>query len=198
VADRRSWACYIDGVNAPVLTPLEPPRPLLASDVLFLVDNGLIDPNARFELMDGAIIPMSPKGRFHEVMRERIMNWLREPWATPFGIAVEHTLVLDEETITEPDFILYDRSHSIADGPLSGAHIRLIIEVADSSWAYDTTEKAAKYAAFGVAEYWVVNAVDRTTRVHRGASEGSWTDVRDVSAGGALVPLCAPNETVTF
>jgi hypothetical protein len=55
----RSNSCYIKAMNAPVFTPLEPPRPLLASDVMFLVEHGLIDPNAKFELMDGAIIPMS-------------------------------------------------------------------------------------------------------------------------------------------
>ncbi|MBC7767670.1 MAG: Uma2 family endonuclease [Phycisphaerales bacterium] len=185
-------------MNAPVLTPLEPPRPLLASDVLFLVEHGLIDPNARFELMDGAIIPMSPKGRFHEAMRERIMNWLREPWTAPFGITVEHTLVLDAETIVEPDFILYDRARSIADAPLTGADIRLVIEVADSSWAYDTTEKAAKYAGFGVSEYWVVNAVDRSVRAHRSAEGLTWTDVRDIAPGASLTPLCAREQMITL
>jgi Uma2 family endonuclease len=177
-------------MNAPVLIPLEPPRPLLASDVMFLVEHGLIDPNARFELMDGAIIPMSPKGRLHEAMRERITNWLREPWAAPFGVMIEHTLVLDAETIVEPDFLLYDGTRSIADAPLTSADIRLVIEVADSSWSYDTNEKAAKYAAFGVVEYWVIDAVRRIVRVHRGAA---WSDVNDVAVDTAIAPLCAPD-----
>ena len=156
---------------------------------MFLVENGLIDPKARFELMDGAIIPMSPKGRLHEAMREKITNWLRETWAAPFGVMIEHTLVLDAETIVEPDFLLYDGARSIADAPLTGADIRLVIEVADSSWSYDTNEKAAKYAAFGVAEYWVVDAVRRVVRVHRGAA---WSDVKDLAAETAVGPLCAP------
>jgi hypothetical protein len=45
------------------------------------------------------------------------MDWLREPWALPFRIALEHTLILDTETIVEPDFLLYDRSRSVADAP---------------------------------------------------------------------------------
>lgn len=178
-------------MNAPVLAPLTPPRRLLAADIMFLVENGLIDPNARFELMDGAIIPMSPKGRLHEIAREKLMDWLRQPWAVRFRLALEHTLTLDAETIVEPDFLLYDIGRSIADAPLTGADIRLVIEVADSSWAYDTAQKAAKYAAFGIAEYWVINAQTRAARVHRGPGAQGWAEARDVAAGETLTPLCA-------
>lgn len=179
-------------MNAPVLTPLTPPRPLLASDVMFLVENGLIDPNARFELMDGAIIPMASKGRFHEVIREELEDWLRQPWTAPFRIIREHTLILDAESIVEPDFLLYDGDRKIADAPLTGPELRLVIEVADSSLNYDLNEKAAKYAASGITDYWVINAQTRTTRVHRAAKAGAWTDVRDVAAGDTVSPLCAP------
>ena len=182
-------------MNAPVLTPLEPPRPLLASDVMFLVEHGLIDPNAKFELMDGAIIPMSPKGRLHEAMRERIMDWLRERWAADFRLTLEHTLVLDEDTIVEPDFLLYQKTRSIADAPLTGADITLVIEVADSSWDYDTKEKAAKYAAFGVAEYWVIDASRRITRMHRAPTTGGWNEVQEIAADQPLTPICAPTAT---
>src|SRR5262245_24504180 len=101
-------------MNAPFALPFPQPRPLLASDVMFLVENGLIDPNAKFELVDGAILPMSAKGRLHEAMRERVMDWLREPWTAAFRVSVEHTVIVDAETILEPDFILYDRTRSVA------------------------------------------------------------------------------------
>ena len=180
-------------MNAPVAIPYPQPRPLLASDVMFLVENGLIDPAARFELMDGAIIPMSPKGRLHEAKREQIEDWLSQSWAAAaFRVLREHTLVVDAETILEPDFLLYDRGRSIADAPLSGTDIRLVIEVADSSWSYDIHEKAQKYARFGVVEYWVVNAATSAIRIHRAATNGAWGDVRDAKAGEALAPLCAP------
>jgi Uma2 family endonuclease len=180
-------------MNAPFALPFPQPRPLLASDVMFLVENGLIDPNAKFELVDGAILQMSPKGRLHEAMRERLTDWLRDRWCAPFRTIVEHTLIVDAETILEPDFILYDRGRSIADAPLAGSDIRLVIEVADTSWSYDTNEKAQKYARFGVGEYWAVNAASSAVRVHRTATKDGWADVGDIAAGEPVTPLCAIN-----
>jgi Uma2 family endonuclease len=185
-------------MNAPSFIPLPQPRPLLAGDVMFLVENGLIDPNARFELMDGVIVHMSPKGRFHEVMRERVEDWLAQQISGDFRVLREHTLIIDAQTIVEPDFILYDRARSIEEAPLTGADIRLAIEVADSSWSYDTTEKAAKYAAFGVDEYWVVHAVNRSIRVHLASNGGIWSNTRDVVKGEALAPRCAPTAALSL
>lgn len=180
-------------MNAP-LPPLIPPRRLMAADVMFLVEHGLIDPAAKFELMDGDIIPMPAKGRHHEIMRERIELWLKRPWAQAFNVLREHTLVLDSETLVEPDFLLYDSERRIADAPLTGADIRLVIEVAESSWAYDVESKAPKYARFGVAEYWVVHATRHTAKVFREPGEAGYELVEDVSANsGRLSPLWAPN-----
>jgi Uma2 family endonuclease len=179
-------------MNAPVLDRLVPARRLLAGDVMFLAEHGLIDPKARFELMDGAIVPMSPKGRFHEVLRESIELWLKEPWAQAFNALREHTLTLDPFTLVEPDFILYDAARRIADAPLVGADIRLVIEAADTSWLYDTDEKAQKFAAFGVAEYWAIHARNREARIHRGPSAQGWNDVQTATAGSRIAPLCAP------
>jgi hypothetical protein len=60
-----------------------------------------------------------------------------------------------------------------------------------SSWNYDITDKAAKYAAFGVGEYWALHAVTRQSRIRRGPSAGGWADVRELVAPARLVPLCA-------
>lgn len=67
-----------------------------------------------------------------------------------------------------------------------------MIEVAESSWAYDVNEKAAKYAAFGVGEYWALHAVTRQARVHRDPTASGWGVVDDIAPPATLAPLCAP------
>ncbi len=182
---------------APPFVPLPPaPRKYSAADIYFFLEAGLFDPEAKFELLDGEIVPMSPKGRHHEVMREQIEDWLRQPWTQAFNIIREHTLKLDDGTLLEPDFLLYDAARRIADAPLMGGDIRLAIKVADSSWSYDTRAKAAKYAAFAIPEYWALHAVKRSARIHRAPSAGQWADKRDAAAGEALSPLCAPSATL--
>lgn len=174
--------------------PVRPaPRKYTAADIFFLLEAGLLDENAKFELMDGEIIPMSPKGNHHEVAREIVLQWLRGAWASTFNFMLEHTLTLDDGTIFEPDFILYDGTTRIQDRKLTAADMRLIIEVADSSLSYDLNEKAAKYAEAGVAEYWVVNAISRDIRVHRDAGKSGWKNVSVVVAGQPISPLCAPS-----
>jgi len=41
-----------------------------------------------------------------------------------------------------------------------------VIEVANSSLAYDRGEKASIYARMGIPEYWILNVVDRQLEVH--------------------------------
>lgn len=174
-----------------LLPPPVAPRKYTADDLLFWVETGFVSPHAKFELLDGEMIAVSPKGRHHEALRERLTDWLREPWSSGFGLMLEHTLRLDDATLLEPDFILYDRGVRIQDRPLVGADIKLLIEASDSSWDYDINDKAPKYAAFGVNEYWALHAVTRQARVHRGPSSGGWAEVRDLVAPARLVPLCA-------
>lgn len=187
-------------MNAPALvTPPLPkaPRKYTADDIYFWLSTGFVSPDAKFELLDGELIPVSPKGRQHEAMRERLMDWLRQPWAASFGLIIEHTLKLDDGTLLEPDFLLYDRAARIQDRPLQGADIKLAIEVSDSSWSYDLQRKAPKYAAFGIAEYWAIHVVKREARIHRAPDGASWAQVNDLPAGAPLSPLCAPAAVFT-
>jgi hypothetical protein len=43
----------------------------------------------------------------------------------------------------------------------------LIVEVADSSLAFDRGEKASLYARAGIADYWILNLSDRVLEVYR-------------------------------
>lgn len=172
------------------------PRKYTAADIFFFAEAGLFDDAAKFELFDGEIVPMSPKGNEHETMRLKLARWLRAPWAKKFDSLQEHTLNVDNGTLLEPDFILFKGGRNDFDDPLTGAEVLLVIEVADTSLRYDLTKKAAKYAAFGAAEYWVVNATTRETIVHRSPGKKGWTEQIKVPAGKPLAPLCAPKSSI--
>lgn len=65
---------------------------------------------------------------------------------------------------------------------LRGPDVLLVVEVADSSLSYDLLVKAPLYAAHGVREYWVVDAVRQTVRVHRDPAAGIYADVEEYEA----------------
>ena len=84
--------------------------------------------------------------------------------------SVQGPLRLDRHNEPQPDLMLlrprrdrYRNSHPTA------ADVLLLVEVADSSLAYDRGPKLALYARHGVPEVWVVDLVGRTVEVCRAA-----------------------------
>lgn len=75
--------------------------------------------------------------------------------------------------------------------PLS-SEILLIIEVSDSSLAYDRGEKADMNAAARIADYWVVNVRDRCIEVFRQPDSGRYAIHEIVHSPDAVNPLAFP------
>lgn len=182
-------------MNAIYPTPGLKDRRFTVADIQALVEKGVVVEDAKFELVGGEIVPMSPKGPLHEDVRLAVMDWLR---ALPRHVAclAETTLYLDENTYLEPDYVLFDRSVAIRD--LKPSDVLLAIEVGDASWRYDSETKAKLYATHGVQEYWAIHAPTRMVRVHRGPSAGVWSEVQDVAAGNSVEPAFLPRAALTL
>jgi Uma2 family endonuclease len=176
-------------MNAPVSPSAFARERFTVAQIMRLVELGLISEDADFELIDGEITPMAPKGPLHEDVRETLTDWLRG-FPRSIRFIAETTLWLSDDTFVEPDFVLYPAAVSIK--ALKPTDVLLAIEVADSSLLYDLTVKAPRYAAAGIQEYWVLNAAQRTVRVFRGPSASGWAEVFDVATGEKVAPLCAP------
>ena len=75
----------------------------------------------------------------------------------------------------------------------------LVVEVADSSLAFDRGPKARLYAAAGIPEYWIVNLVDRQVEVHtdprpaHGEEPAAYTQTKVYSAADR-VPVSLPGQ----
>ena len=64
---------------------------------------------------------------------------------------------LSDDTYMVPDLLVHAHATQTYDlRPIDGL---LLIEIADLNLDYDLKTKAALYAAHGVPEYWVINAV---------------------------------------
>jgi Putative restriction endonuclease len=66
----------------------------------------------------------------------------------------------------------------------------LVIEVADTTLAFDLGPKAQLYASYGAQERWVVNAPTLATTVHTGPTATGWASVREIGPGD-LLPIAA-------
>ena len=172
-------------MNAPVTHAAEglPRRAFTVKDVLAMVEAGILGRDERFELIGGEIVPMSPKGIRHELLKAWLMEHLVRNLPQELATIPETTFYLSGDTFIEPDFVVFPRG-GLAE--LSPDTCLLAIEIAASSIDYDLGRKARLYAEFAIAELWVINAATRETRIHRRPEGGHFTEIIDLPAGAVL------------
>ncbi len=169
-----------------------PRRRFTVAEVEAMVAAGVMDEDERVELIGGELVPMSPKGNQHEVVKVALVDrWIR---ARPdeCRLAQETTFRLSADTYLEPDIVIYPRDSGLKG--LSGPSVLLVVEIADSSLRYDMGRKAALYASFGVRELWVIDAVRLSARVFSAPSSNGYGETLDFGASDLLAPRFAPQE----
>jgi Uma2 family endonuclease len=155
-----------------------------------LAELGIFTEEDRIELIGGELVPMSPKGNRHEVVRSAILNWLRRNLPEEFDLHVEPGW-RSRGNYCEPDFLIGSAGSSPT--AVRPEDVALLIEVAHWSLKFDTTIKANMYASLGVREYWVVNARTLAAKVHRGPSAKGYASVVEVRPSRKLTPLLIPS-----
>lgn len=165
-------------------------RRFTVADVEAMVAAGIMDPKERVELIGGELVPMSAKGIRHERLKTFINMELARKLPEPLAFTPETTFRLSEDTFVEPDFVVYENPAAL-DG-LNGPSSLLAIEVGDSSLAYDRGRKASIYAAFGVRELWVIDAVRLETRVFLEPAPLGYRRVADFRTEATLTPIAVP------
>jgi Uma2 family endonuclease len=151
-------------------------------------------PREHVEFIRGEIREMSPIGSKHEA----IVDWLNE-WSLEnlpkkkTWVRIQNSIGLPElESAPEPDIAWVVR-RDYSRGRPTAADVLLVIEVADSSLAYDCGDKADLYAEAGIADYWVVNVADRLIEVRRNPEGGRYRTVQAHAGDDELRPLCEPD-----
>ena len=132
-----------------------------------MVASGSLD-GQRVELIAGEVVEMSPQCEPHVLAISFTANILRIIFPEPaFWVRVQSPLRLGRSSDPEPDI-------AVVPGPprdyLKSGHPHkaiLVVEVADSSLDYDRDDKASLYASAGVADYWILNLLQRQCEVHR-------------------------------
>jgi Uma2 family endonuclease len=162
-----------------------------------MIDAGVLGEDEHVELVGGAIVEMSPEGPHHAGTIDLCAEVLRRAFGSGFTVRVQHPLVIDPDGEPEPDLAV------VAGGPSQhlGAHPRsaaLVVEVAESSLAYDRREKALLYARAGIPEYWIVNLVDRRVEVHREPARDGYRRSVSLAVGDELAPMSAPDGAIAI
>lgn len=151
---------------------------------------GIDRPRERFELIGGEIVPMSPKGNRHEWLKMELLRHLIRIAPPDLCVIPETTLRYSDAGFVEPDIFIWPRAIPLAEIACPSA--LLLIEIADSSFSFDTTTKTKLYAGLGLREYWVINARTLVTTVYTEPHATGFAAVRDVSPPELITPHLVP------
>jgi Uma2 family endonuclease len=166
-------------------------------------ETGIFRSDEKLELIWGDVIELSRQLSRHASGTLLVAQALGN--AFPDAVIRQHSpLRLDEFNEPEPDMLVargpdaaYDRRHPTA------ADTLLVLEVADSSLRKDRTLKAALYASFGIAEYWILDLNANRLEVYRDPvageeGKGSYSTVRTLGVEDSIAPLQANGHKVAF
>lgn len=161
-----------------------------------MIDSGVFE-NRRIELIHGELREMSAIGVPHEYAADELNEWsIQNVPLDRVRVRIQHSIGLAElSSVPEPDVAWVARLDYTRHRPTS-ADVLLLIEVSDSSLAYDRGEKARLYAQVGITDYWVVNIHDRCIEVRRQPAGKTFEDIRICNAGEKVSPLHFPSLAV--
>ena len=133
-------------------------RRFCVRDFHLMDEAGVFCEDDRVELVDGEIVDMAPIGSYHNSCVTTLTHIFVRAVPEGVRVQVQGAVQMDESTMFQPDLaILRPRNDNYAEANPTPEDVLLVIEVSDSTVAYDRNVKIPKYAQAGVPEVWQVN-----------------------------------------
>ncbi len=161
-----------------------------------LAELGILREDDRVELIDGQIVEMSPIGDRHAHCVRRLNNLFARHLLELAVIDVQNPVVLGRRDAPQPDLVLLKpRADAYRHHPRA-ADLLLVVEVADTTLAYDRDIKLPLYARAGIPEVWLVDLPGERIQVYHDPAGGSYASLRTVPRGATIAPLQFPSVTL--
>lgn len=174
--------------------PQQPARHRLDVDAYCkMAEAGILAREARVELIDGEIVDMPAIGSPHAALTIRLDRLFARAAADGLVlVAVQNPLRLDQFNEPGPDLLLLrPRPDDYRAGHPTAADVLLLVEVSDTSLAYDRGVKLPLYPRFGVPEVWIVDIASAAVEVFRDLQAGAYSSF-ERRIGGTLSPALVP------
>lgn len=145
---------------------------------------GVFRKDARLELIEGEIIEMSPIGSRHAACVKFLSRFLNRTVGDIVLVSTQDPIRLNDFSEPEPDLALLRlRDDFYRDAHPTPADVLLIIEVADTTLAYDRQVKVPLYAKAGVAEVWIINLTDEQIEIYAELTGDTYQTVSNFRRG---------------
>jgi Uma2 family endonuclease len=162
-----------------------------------MAEVGILTQNDHVELIGGEIIDMVPIGSTHAGKTDRLNRLFARAAADGLVLVrVQGPLRLDALNEPQPDVMLLKlRADDYQRGHPGAADVLLLVELSESSLAYDRGVKLALYARFGVPEVWIVDLPGAAIEVYREPT-GDVYALKQRLSSGSLAPVLVPSVTI--
>ncbi|MBI4664267.1 MAG: Uma2 family endonuclease [Verrucomicrobia bacterium] len=166
---------------------LAPPHRFSREDYHAIAKAGILGEDDRVELIAGEIITQTPIGTAHAGLVNRLNQILIHLARGRGVVSVQNPIALDLFSEPQPDLaLLRPKPDFYASSHPEPGDVLLLVEVADTSLAFDREEKIPLYAAAGIPEVWLVDLVGKSISVFRRPAQGTYTEVTRHRSGATI------------
>ena len=168
------------------------PARFTTAEFLRMGEAGAFD-DMKVELVEGELVRMNPPMSAHAARQAKIAIRLSRLFAES-RIMGEVGVDLGNDTLVGCDVAVL-REPVAENRLLVAADVLLVIEVAETSAARDTTFKRFAYAGGDIPHYWVVDGTRAVVHVYAAPVEGDYTRFQSIGFGE---PLAVPETDGTI
>ena len=162
-----------------------------------MAETGILAEDDRLELIEGEIVRMSPIGSRHAACVDRLNALFTARLGKRAIVRVQNPIVINRRSESQPDLtILKARADFYATKHPGPSDALLVVEVVDTSAAYDRTTKLPLYARAGIREVWIVDVMRAVVEVYRQPALQSFRGHMELQAGQRIVPIAFPRTAI--
>jgi len=162
-----------------------------------MAEVGIFNEDSRVELLEGQIVDMAAIGSRHAACARRLSRSFFEKVTGKAIVSIQNPVRLNEQSEPQPDvMLLRSRPDYYADGHPGPEDVLLLVEVGDTTAAWDRERKLPLYAAARVREVWLVDLPAGTVEVCRRPERAAYKDVRLVWRDDSLTLAAFPDASL--
>lgn len=156
-----------------------------------MAETGILDPEARIELLDGDLLNMAPIGPQHAYAVTVLSDLLgRALAAADVYVTNQGPVILSRFTEPQPDIlVLRGPAPRYREHTPRSEDVLLLVEVSDATLSFDRGPKLRAYARAGIEEVWILNLQEDVLEVHRRPGDGVYAESFALQPGDVAAPL---------
>jgi Uma2 family endonuclease len=181
-----------ENMSVPVPITNQPLARLSRVEYMAMCEKGAFQ-GRRVELVFGLVVEMNRPAPEHVESTHRLHEILQDALRGRARVLCQMPIAATDDSMPQPDIYVTPRGdywHEHA----TRAH--LVIEVSNSSLAYDRGEKSLLYGISDVEEYWIVDLVHELVEVRREPDGGTWRMITTHRRGETIRSLAFPDVEV--